>query len=241
MTLRPALNVVLHQTRSPDNLGAVARIMANFGFSKLHLSDPSFFTFTEAEKMAVKADQVLASKRVYPSLRDALGGVVYAVGSTSRTVEDRPAITPEECARRLLHHSARGDVALVLGGEQRGLSDAELEHCQDIVVIPTGDVQPSMNLAQAGAVLLYLCSAVEREDTPAATTVSPPEGAKLGAVQALETRMREVLLAAGFLNPQAPDHILHELTRSLLRGQLSQREAELWLAAFKQLGRVTSK
>ena len=48
----PAVNltVVLHQTRSPDNLGAVARVMANFGFSRLILSDPATYAFRAAER-----------------------------------------------------------------------------------------------------------------------------------------------------------------------------------------------
>ena len=82
--------------------------------------------------------------------------------------------------------------------------------------------------------LLYLCSREGR----AATERARPEGARLGTVKALEQRMRQALLAADFLNPQAPGHILGELTRSLLRGELTQREAELWLTAFKQLERA---
>jgi tRNA/rRNA methyltransferase len=49
--------------------------------------------------------------------------------------------------------------------------------------------------------------------------------------------MREALLEADFLNPQAPDYILEELWQSLARAGLSQREAELWVNAFKHAGR----
>ncbi|MBS1153727.1 MAG: tRNA:Cm32/Um32 methyltransferase, partial [Myxococcaceae bacterium] len=34
------LTVIAHQLRSAENLGAIARLMANFGFSRLILSDP---------------------------------------------------------------------------------------------------------------------------------------------------------------------------------------------------------
>jgi tRNA/rRNA methyltransferase len=53
----------------------------------------------------------------------------------------------------------------------------------------------------------------------------------------MEEWMEKALSAAGFLNPQAPQHALRELSRSLARGALSQREAEMWIAAFKQLAR----
>ncbi len=124
----------------------------------------------------------------------------------------------------------------MFGGEKRGLSDEDLSHCQEYLAIPTSDEQPSMNLAQSAAVLLYLCARQSREALP--PKPEAPAGARLGTVKALEAQMREVLLGSGFLNPEAPDHILQELERSLLRGELSQREAELWLTAFKQLGRT---
>jgi tRNA/rRNA methyltransferase len=239
--MRPGehLTVVLHQTRSPDNMGAVARVMANFGFSRLILSDPATYSFRGAERLAVKGDAVLDRMAVARDLPEALKDCVYAVGTTSRTqLKGRAALTPEQAVRRLAEESARGQVALVMGGEQRGLSDEELAVCAEVLVIPTSDVQPSMNLAQATSVLLYLCS---REGVEAPGPVAVEPGARMGTVNALSGRMREVMLAAQFLNPQAPEHVLHELEQTLLRARLTQREAELWLTAFKHLERAVKR
>jgi tRNA/rRNA methyltransferase len=65
----------------------------------------------------------------------------------------------------------------------------------------------------------------------------PNDGARLETVQALEKKMGQALLAAGFLNKQAPQHVLKELSRSLVQGHLTQREAELWLSAFEHVRR----
>lgn len=237
MSWRSQLRVVLHQVRSPENLGSVARLMANFELSDLVLSDPRTFALRDAEKMAIRATPVLEGMRLCNTLDEALGASVYAVGTTSRAPEGRTVLTPEEGIARLAQASVRGRVTLVFGGEKRGLSDEELARCQDVVAIPTGSTQPSMNLAQAAAVLLYLCAREGR----AASAPEAPEGARLETVAVLERRMGEVLLQAGFLNPQAPEHILRELLRTLTRGDLTQREAELWLTAFKQLGRAVKR
>lgn len=239
--MRPGeyLTVVLHQTRSPDNLGAVARVMANFGFSRLILSDPATYSFRGAERLAVKGDAVLERMAVARDLPEALKDCVYAVGTTSRTqLKGRAALTPEEAVRKLAEESARGRVALVFGGEQRGMSDEELARCTDVLVIPTSDVQPSMNLAQSAAVLLYLC---HRQGMEPAAPQPAQEGARLGTLNALAARMREVMLKAEFLNPQAPEHVLNELELTLMRARLTQREAELWLTAFKHLGRAVAR
>ncbi|HYV49679.1 MAG TPA: TrmH family RNA methyltransferase [Myxococcaceae bacterium] len=231
-TLSEQLVVVLHQVRSPDNLGAVARVMANFGFRALRLSDPVTYAFDSARKMAIRGDAVLEGMQVARSLPEALEDTVYVCGTTSRTLEGRPPLSPEVAAERLRAHAPRGRVALVLGGEKRGLSDSELAACQDYLVIPTNAEQPSMNLAQAAAVLLYLCARQEPGAEP------QPPGARHQTMEALRSHMERALSASGFLNPQAPEHALGELWRALGRAGLSQREAEMWLAAFKHLARA---
>jgi tRNA/rRNA methyltransferase len=241
MSLKENLIVVLHQTRSPDNLGAVARLMANFALPTLILSEPVTYAFRAAQKMGVKGQRVLENLSIAASLPEAIGDAVYACGTTSRTeVEGRPYLSPEQAVVRLYEQAARGKVALVFGGEKRGLSDQDLSVCQEYVVIPTSDEQPSMNLAQSAAVMLYLCSQAFSQGASAPPSRVDP-GAQLRTVQVLEERMREALLASGFLNPQAPDYVLREMERSLLRANLSQREAEMWLAAFKQLARVAKR
>ena len=223
------LVVVCHQIRSADNLGSIARLMANFGLKTLVLSDPVTHDFRGAEKMGVGAEHVLRDVAVAPTLQEALQKCVYAVGTTSRGKH----LHPEEAVRRLQEHAARGPVALVLGGEKRGLSDDELAQCHDVAVIPTAEEQPSMNISHAAAVLFYLWSRVE---TPA----QKEEGARGQTLHALEKKLHDALQAVGWLNPQAPQHALRELVRSLVHGKLTQREAEMWLSALEHVRRVTS-
>src|SRR5262245_25186844 len=106
--MRPGenLTVVLHQTRSPDNLGSVARVMANFGFTRLVLSDPTTAAFRGAERLAVKAGPILDTMSVAKNLPEALTDCVYAVGTTSRTeLRGRHALSPEEAVQRLAEES----------------------------------------------------------------------------------------------------------------------------------------
>lgn len=230
--------VVCHQLRSKDNLGAIARVMANFGLDQLILADPVTHDFRGAERLGLGGEAILQKLAVAPTLQEAVGRCVYAVGTTSRDqLKRQEPLSPEAGVARLRAHAARGPVALVLGGEKRGLSDDELSVCQDVIVIPTDAAQPSMNVAQAAAVLAYLISRAPGSDAP---VVAAPPGASLGAVQALERRLEAVLLRAEFLNPQAPQHVLKELTRALVRGQLSQREVELWLSAAAHLERTVA-
>ena len=233
--LSAQLTVVVHQIRSPDNLGAIARLMANFGIRKLALSDPATYAFAAAGKLAVGAESILDHLQLHRSLVDAVSHAVFAVGSTSRQLRDRTVLEPEEGVRRLARNAGRGPVALVLGGEKRGLSDEELGCCQEVIRIPTSSTQSSMNVAQAAAVLLYLWQRQQRTATPKIRA-----RARLELLQRLETLMGEILLDAGFLNPQSPKRTLRVLVDSLSRQGLSPREAEMWIAAFRQLRRAVN-
>jgi tRNA/rRNA methyltransferase len=238
MSLRAALRVVLHQVQSPDNLGAVARAMANFDVTALWLSAPATEDFAQAGKLGVRAGHVLGGLHVVQSLEEAVAPCVYVLGTSSRQdLERRAGVDPETGVARLQAACARGPVALVLGGERRGLSDAELALCQDVAVIPTGDIQPSMNLAGSAAVLLYL---VARADGARLVPEPAEPGAPRALLELLRARMRRALLAADALNAQNPDAVLEEMLHALERGGLGLREAELWAAAFKQLARAVT-
>ncbi|MFT3706557.1 MAG: RNA methyltransferase [Archangium sp.] len=228
--LRPV--VICHQLKDATNLASIGRVMANFGLDQLILSDPQTHEFRAAGRIAVKADEVMQNFAVAATLDEALKDVVYAVGSTSREQLKRfTPLSPEQAAQKLAEHASRGRVALVLGGEKRGLSDDELARCHDVVVIPTHETQPSMNLSHAAAVLIYLATRVE------AGAAQPERGAPMQLVGKLEAKLKDVLLKAEFLNAQAPQHVLGEMIRSLVRKGITEREAQLWLAACEHLER----
>jgi tRNA/rRNA methyltransferase len=217
----------------------VARLLANFDVRVLRLSESLVEELPEARRMAVHAGQVLDSAERTAGLEQALRDAVYVLGTSGRErLRSRLPVSPEEGVARLLDHARRGPVALVFGGERRGLSDSELALCQDVTCIPTSTEQPSMNLAQAAAVLLYLCA---RSDAAAVEEVAQhpvEEGPPQALRSVLRQRMERALLAADVLNPQSPLPILDEMLRTLDRAGLSRREAELWAIAFKQLARA---
>src|SRR6266478_7364447 len=65
------LRVVLVSTRNPLNIGAAARAMSNFGFSRLRLVNPYSVAYREA-RSAVGASSVLASAEQFKDLAEAV-------------------------------------------------------------------------------------------------------------------------------------------------------------------------
>ncbi len=240
---------VLHRPSSAENIGAVARVLLNFGLSRLAIVAPASWAgpprkgvgrnggedvLRRARRTARRAVGVLDAAAVTGSLEEALGETTWACGTSSRSVEGRPRLSPRELAAELARRSASGPVAVVLGEERRGLSDAELTRCAAVCTIPTSAAYDSMNLAQAAAVLAYEVALAAGDGIEAAPAGEP---ARHATVEALWSRMRTLLAGAGYLNPQNPDAILAEWRRLLARAEPTQREAELLAAAARAIER----
>ena len=243
--------LVLDRPQSADNVGAVARVMKNFGLSRLAVVAPPSWAgpprsggpgtareevLRRARRLARKAADVLDGLAVHPDLRAALRGSTWTCGTTSRTVEGRPRLDPEALGREVARRAAAGPVAIVFGQERRGLSDAELDLCQAVCAIPTSPAYDSMNLAQAAAVVAWEVARAAGATLEAGP--GPAEPARHETMEALWDRVRTLLGQAGYLNPQNPEHILAELRRLLARAEPTQREAELCVAAVRALERA---
>lgn len=244
------VRIVLHRPQSADNIGAVARAMKNFGLSRLAIVAPPSWAgpprsggsgtaredvLARARRLARHASDLLEVAEIHADLRGALGPAVWTCGTTSRAVEGRPWLDPGGLAEEVALRSAHGEVAIVFGQERRGLSDAELELCQAVCSIPTSPAYDSMNLAQSVAVLAYEIGRPRLHAPRALPAAAEP--ARHATLEALWDRLRALLDAAGYLNPQNPEHILADLRRLLARAEPTQREVELVLAAVRALER----
>ena len=158
------LRVVLVEPMYEGNVGSIARAMKNFGFRQLVMVNPcKIEDFGLA--MASHAKDLIEDAKVVSSLKEALEGVSLVVGSTGVSVHNTddhlrvPGFVPEDLAAKL--RGTKGDVALLLGREDNGLTREEIKTCDMIVTVPTSDEYPIMNISHAAAVLFYALSEVE--------------------------------------------------------------------------------
>jgi len=198
--------IVLARTRNPLNLGAAARAMSNFGFSRLRVVNPYPVAFREA-RSAVGAGAVLAGAEEYADLAAAVADCTLVCGTTagSRRELQQPLEDLRVAARPLRQHLRSSRVALVFGSEKTGLTNLELSHCHRVLRIPTTEAQPSMNLGQAVAVCLYeLTRGLVRPRAALEPHLLPPEPetdeATSGQLERLTAALLEALQVSGYLN-----------------------------------------
>src|ERR671937_1766739 len=151
------ITIILVRPQSPGNIGAAARAMHNMGLDRLALVAPAHFPHPEARMMACHAEPLLSQAAVYDSLAAAVATCHWLVGTSARRREYRhPPLTPRELAHKLpALYAQHPHVGILFGPEDTGLTTAELDLCNDLVVIPTVAEATSLNLAQAVLTPVY--------------------------------------------------------------------------------------
>lgn len=224
------VRVVLVNTSHPGNIGAVARAMKNMGLHQLTLVQPTEFPSAEATARASGADDVLASASIVPNLTEAIGDCALVIGASARLrTISWPTLDPRACAERMMAVAATERVALVMGRERTGLTNAELEHCHYLVHIPANPDYSSLNVAAATQVLVYelrmaalaQLNALEtpwRSDHPFATTEE---------LEGLYAHFERALTRLRFLDPANPRQLMRRLRRLFNRSQLDRMEVNI--------------
>jgi TrmH family RNA methyltransferase len=233
------VTVVLVRPTRQGNIGAAARAMANMGLDRLVLVEPAAPIGDEARAFAFGAGHVLESARRVGSLAEALADQERVVGTSvvrSREIATR-VVTAKELPAKLAGDSP---TALVFGPESSGLTTEELTHCGLIVHIPSSNVQPSLNLAQAVMVVVYELyqAAITTTDLEQLTL---PELASQEEVEGLLGHAHELLAAAGFARDSSYTGVQRDLRALAARSALSPHEVKVLRGICRRLGHALAR
>ena len=230
------IKIVLVEPAGPLNVGSVARVMKNMGLKKLILVNPQCDHFgKEAKLMAVRAREVLKKASVVGSLPEALRGCQRAIATTGG---ETSLPTDIETPRQALPWLLNAPSALIFGREDRGLSNAELNHAQRLVRIPASEVYNSLNLAQAAAVCCYELHQASLEiepGPPAKQETNPTPAASLDALEGYYQHFEDVLLEIGYLYPHTAASRMEKFRRLFNRAELSSAEVTMLRGILSQI------
>jgi tRNA/rRNA methyltransferase len=223
---------VLVRPRNPNNIGAVARAMANFGIADLILVEPFAPAWVES-RAAVGGEAVLKEARI-ATLAEAVAdsALVLGTGDGRRAVR-RPVIPLPGLADYLRENLvSSGRCSILLGSEKNGLLNSELAHCRAVIRIPTREQTPSMNLGQAAAVIAYELSRLKDAAAPraprlAAVTAGQREDLVQWALRAMDR--------LGYMKDAAPASKAERVRRALQRMPLLSEDAGFLRALLKRV------
>jgi tRNA (cytidine32/uridine32-2'-O)-methyltransferase len=236
---------VLVETSHPGNIGGAARAMKNMCLQQLALVNPARFPCADATARASGADDILMAATLHESVDQALEGCRVVIGTSARPRGLYiPELTPRQCAEKILAESQQGTVAVLFGREDSGLSNAELDRCNALMRIPTGQEYTSLNLAAAVQVLAYELM-VQRGEAPLQRPIGEGERryplASAEEMEGLYRHIEETIIATGFLDPDNPRQVMRRLRRLFNRADVDQNEINILRGILSSVQTTTKR
>ena len=232
------IRIVMVATSHPGNVGAAARVMHNMCISRLALVDPQCPIGDIAYARASGANVILDNRETHADLRSAIADCSLVIATTARRRSlPWPELDPREMAENLFSLDDNRQVALVFGREHSGLSNDELQMCNQMVCIPTNPEFSSLNVASAIQIMCYEIFRYQAQpyDIPAPSGQDLP--ASSGEFEGYIDHLRQTLDDFGFLNPQQPEMLMQRLRRLYLRSELSHNEINILRGILSAFGK----
>jgi len=224
--------IVLVEPQLGENIGMVARAMANFGLSELRLVNPrDGWPNESARATASRADHVIDGAKLYRTAAEAVGDLNYVLATTARQRDNfKPVRGPVAAGRELRTRMRTGQKTGILFGRERfGLYNDEIALSDEIVTFPVDPSFASLNIAQAVLLMSYewMKSGLENEEqTVFAGPEFPP--AEKHHIQGLLQHLEEALETRGYFRP-APKKpkMLDNLKAVLTRPAFTEAEIKV--------------
>ena len=212
--------IILVEPQMGENIGMVARAMANFGLSELRLVNPRDGWPNEAARAtAAKADHVIDGARVFDTLEEAVADLAYVLATTARQRDGfKPVFAPVEATRELRGRASVSQPTGILFGRERfGLSNEEVGRADAIVTFPVDPAFASLNIAQAVLLMSYEWMKAGLADENATPFTGPeivpaPKEELNNYLDHLET----ALSARGYFRPLAKKEKMVDKLRAVL-------------------------
>ncbi len=220
--------VVLVRPQLADNIGAVARAMANGGLFHLRLVAPrDGWPQEKAWRTASGADRILDALTVHETVADAVADLhrVFATCPRPRHIV-KPVLTARGAAAELREVCARPlRAGILFGPERAGLDNDDMACADALVRFPLNPAFMSLNLAQAVMVMAYEWWTAADDTPPRALMTNESRVANKDRLENFLAHLVDQLDACGFLRnqPKRPG-MVRNIRHLFQRGEITEQE-----------------
>ena len=146
---------ILVKPQLGENIGACARSMKNFGFSKLHIVEPKInFPNHKAKATSVGAFDIINKAKVFDKIEKAINpfNIVISLSARRRDI-NKKHISLKDFQNIIKKNNYK--IGLMFGPESSGLSNKDLSFSNYILQIPTSSKFKSLNLSHSLTIVCY--------------------------------------------------------------------------------------
>ena len=154
--MKSNFSFVLIKPQLGENIGSCARVLKNFGFSKLNIVKPKHgWPNKKAWVTSVGAYDILQKVKVYRNTIDSLKKSDLVFSTTARKRDINKKHISMKSFKNFIKKNHKKKICIMFGQESSGLSNEDLSFSNSIIQIPTSKNFSSMNLSHAMAVVCY--------------------------------------------------------------------------------------
>ncbi|HKA07427.1 MAG TPA: RNA methyltransferase [Gemmataceae bacterium] len=230
--------VVLVRPHYAGNIGAVARVMCNFGVGRLILVRPFADPRSdEARRLSTHGEHILDSATISSTLDEAVADCSVVVATSSNVdgvYRTHNYGRPDELLPSVAAALLERPCAVVFGPEPSGLTNAEVARCHGLIRILTDSKYPSLNLSHAVAVCLYELRRLYLQSQGAAVAATQ-KPALFADQERMFDSLRDALEAVHFLWGTKADSLMHAVRHLIARARPSPNEVRILFGLARQL------
>ena len=231
------LGIVLVEPRHHINVGYVARIMKNFGVSRLLMVNP-IYDMEEARRYAMHGYHILetAISTNFEELRRNSRMLVgtTALKASSRLNIVRDTISPIRLAELIHDIPKKENIYIVFGREASGLKNSELQMCDIVLTNDTGTDYTTMNISHALAIILYEITKRDLQHTTNRIATRNPKIARRPETEMLIAYAAKAAEMAGYDIHKRP-LLDSALKRLLAKSNPTSKEVMLMVSLFRKV------
>src|SRR3989338_6084009 len=243
--------IICKEIQSEENLGSIARVMANFGFDKLVLvnpkCNPSDF---KAEIISKHAKQILKKAKIVGE--SYLEQFDYVIATTALLGNDynipRSPLTAKQLAEKMQGiggiNAAAADsklkIAILFGNEGTGLSNQDIMKADFVVTVPADSEYPTLNISHACAIILYELFSTENDNDDDKNSKNKKSNshiisATLKEKEVLSLKIKQVINSIKWSTPEKKRTQYIIWKRVMSKALLTKREIFALIGFFRKL------
>ncbi len=225
--------IILVRPQMAENIGAAARVMDNFGLADLRLVAPrDGWPQPLAGKMATSAEHLVEKAKLFRTVEEAVADLNYVIATTSRSRDMQKPVTSLRTLFKAKKAKLRGKTGILFGPERTGLTNDDLILADSLMTIDINPKNPSLNLAQAVAVVAYEWSLLK----PAKKAKNTIEMANKSDIEGMLKHLEKELLKSDFLhNAKMRPKMLMNIKNIFTRAELTDQEVRTLRGVIRAL------
>lgn len=224
------VSIAVSRIQNPGNLGAIARVMKNFGLKELCLINPECnYLGQEAKNRAKHAQDILEDAKIISSITELKNKFDTIIATTSKLGTDynlpRSALTPEK-----IFPLKNKNTCILFGSEEHGLTNDEIKECDFTITIPASKKYPVLNISHAVSIICYEIFKSENEHSASHIKFASPKEKEV-----LFELFDNVLNSIDFAAETKRDTQRKTFKNIVGKSNLTKREAYAFIGLMKKL------